>query len=100
MENKLSTRMTEINSLVGFPNFIANVSGFGSSSAKSAGVFQTKALSLEQCGCNTMLGSTKIEYTIEEINKIAIDKGLSQESATEQTSLIMLFLRTCLHEAP
>ena len=56
--------MIEINLLVGFPNFIASVSGFGSSSAKSAGVFQTKALSLEQCGCNTMLGSTEIECMI------------------------------------
>ena len=44
--------------LSAFPNFIANVSCFASSSAKSAGVFQTNALSLEQCGCNFILGNT------------------------------------------
>ena len=44
--------------LSAFPNLIANVSCFASSSAKSAGVFQTKAFSLEQCGCNFILGNT------------------------------------------
>ena len=62
--NSISQKHKLLNILSAFPNFIANVSCFASSSAKSAGVFHTNALSLEQCGCRFILGNTVIVIKI------------------------------------
>lgn len=47
------------NSRSAFPNLMARVSAFGSSSAKSAGVFHTQALLLPQFGFNVISFKTR-----------------------------------------